>query len=265
MIEWMGSLETTTTDSLAAGIVGALSATREDFAKTGRDIAQAFMEKSIALITSKLFDQLAMVVLQAFGLAMPTAQSALLTASQGAATTLSVGALTAGNNLFQGGLQAAQAMVAGSQIAAQNLGGKGGGGGVLGGLFGGLFKGMIGGPEGPTAVSSMGGLMTVPPFHFQHGGIAMEPTLGLIAESRPEAVIPLDQLGAVLGNAGGGGGVNVTVNNNTGTPADADVKFDGKNLEITLSRLVSRNISRGGDIHRAINRSFDVQARTQRR
>lgn len=58
---------------------------------------------------------------------------------------------------------------------------------VAGGGAGGLFSNLLGG---------VGGLLkNILP--FQHGGIVTKPTLGLLAEKRAEAVIPLDKLGKV--------------------------------------------------------------------
>ena len=39
---------------------------------------------------------------------------------------------------------------------------------------------------------------------FADGGIVTQPTLGVIGEAGPEAVIPLDQLGSTGGSTGGG-------------------------------------------------------------
>jgi hypothetical protein len=41
---------------------------------------------------------------------------------------------------------------------------------------------------------------------FANGGIVTSPTLGIIGEAGPEAVIPLDRMGGM------GGGMNITVN-----------------------------------------------------
>jgi hypothetical protein len=43
---------------------------------------------------------------------------------------------------------------------------------------------------------------------FANGGIVTSPTLGIIGEAGPEAVIPLNR----LGDMGMGGGMNITVN-----------------------------------------------------
>jgi phage-related minor tail protein len=46
---------------------------------------------------------------------------------------------------------------------------------------------------------------------FANGGIVTSPTLGIIGEAGPEAVIPLDRMGGMGGN-------NVTINVQGGDP-----------------------------------------------
>jgi hypothetical protein len=46
---------------------------------------------------------------------------------------------------------------------------------------------------------------------LQHGGIVRAPTLAMIGEAGPEAVVPL-RGGGGAGGIGGGGGANVVVN-----------------------------------------------------
>jgi len=61
---------------------------------------------------------------------------------------------------------------------------------------------------------------------FADGGIVTQPTLGLIGEAGPEAVIPLNQMGAM-------GTTNITVN----MPAGAD----GNDIVAALEAYVRRN------------------------
>jgi len=70
----------------------------------------------------------------------------------------------------------------------------------------------LGGREIPTDLTQFGvpdvniaALMGAVP-QFANGGIITAPTLGIVGEAGPEAVIPLDQLGRF------GGGMNVTIN-----------------------------------------------------
>jgi len=54
------------------------------------------------------------------------------------------------------------------------------------------------------------------PYPFAEGGIVMAPTLGLVGEAGPEAIIPLDRLGDMGGN-GSTTNINLTVNAGMGT------------------------------------------------
>jgi len=69
-------------------------------------------------------------------------------------------------------------------------------------LYGGGFSlgDLLPGPGSLIPSRPSGGILP-----FANGGIVTSPTIGLIGEAGPEAVIPLDQMGAM-------GGVNVTVN-----------------------------------------------------
>jgi hypothetical protein len=69
------------------------------------------------------------------------------------------------------------------------------------------------------AVSSAASLL-VP--HFASGGIVNGPTLALVGEAGPEAIIPLSAFsgGSSLGSGGIGGGGNVVININGGTYLD---------------------------------------------
>jgi hypothetical protein len=53
-----------------------------------------------------------------------------------------------------------------------------------------------------------GGMLSLVP-HFATGGIVTSPTLGLVGEAGPEAIIPLSQLGR------GGQNINITITGNT--------------------------------------------------
>jgi phage-related minor tail protein len=64
------------------------------------------------------------------------------------------------------------------------------------------------------AAAAAAGMIDVSTFvPFAKGGVVTKPTLGLVGEAGPEAVIPLSQAGAL----GGGMVVNVTVNAGMGT------------------------------------------------
>jgi hypothetical protein len=52
---------------------------------------------------------------------------------------------------------------------------------------------------------------------FADGGIVTGPTLGIVGEAGPEAVIPLDQMGRM-------GGMNITINMPAGSNGDDVVR-----------------------------------------
>lgn len=59
------------------------------------------------------------------------------------------------------------------------------------------------------ALNAIGGIIP-----FADGGIVTSPTLGLVGEAGPEAIVPLDQLGSM------GGGMNITINMPAGSNGD---------------------------------------------
>ena len=65
------------------------------------------------------------------------------------------------------------------------------------------------------------------------GGIVTAPTLGLIGEAGPEAVIPLNQMGSM-------GGTNVTVNVAGSVLAEGDL---AETIQNQLIRIKGRNAS----------------------
>jgi hypothetical protein len=81
----------------------------------------------------------------------------------------------------------------------------------------------LGGREIPTDLTQFGVpdvnvaqlLGNVP--QFANGGIITAPTLGIVGEAGPEAIIPLDQMGRM-------GGMNVTINMPAGTNGDDVVR-----------------------------------------
>lgn len=102
-----------------------------------------------------------------------------------------------------------------------DIGGGGGGGGFWGGLKDAATQGLK---------SVVPGLKWLP---FAEGGIVTRPTMGLVGESGPEAVIPLSQL-----RGGGMGGATVNV---YGTLVGADPA----SLARYLSDLLAREGARG--------------------
>jgi TP901 family phage tail tape measure protein len=71
--------------------------------------------------------------------------------------------------------------------------------------------------------------------HFAAGGIVTGPTLGLIGEAGPEAIIPLSQLGA-----GGIGGINITITGNT-ISSQLDVRGIAQAVSAEIVRTLRMN------------------------
>lgn len=59
--------------------------------------------------------------------------------------------------------------------------------------------------------------------------------------------------------------VPVIINNNAGPEIQVDQKFDGKQIEITIAKVVTQNIARGGEIDRAIKGRYGSKVQPQRR
>lgn len=76
---------------------------------------------------------------------------------------------------------------------------------------------------------------------FAHGGIVTRPTLAMVGESGPEAIVPLSRGGAAAGAAGG-----VTVNINFGGNLIVDDPIRQRELARTIQHLIEQNLRRGG-------------------
>jgi phage-related protein len=71
--------------------------------------------------------------------------------------------------------------------------------------------------------------------HMASGGVVTRPTFAMIGESGPEAVIPLDMLGGMMGGGGGGGGgFSVHIDNLTVVAPDPEAFW--KELRRTIQR-----------------------------
>ena len=88
---------------------------------------------------------------------------------------------------------------------------------IVGGLFGGGGGGGIGGVGSEVFPSGFSSLNP-----FAAGGIVTRPTAALIGEDKPEAVIPLDRLAAMMGSGGG----NIVFNGDTYGFDDFEDKVD---------------------------------------
>jgi hypothetical protein len=96
----------------------------------------------------------------------------------------------------------------------------------VGSMVGGIFSG---------AASAGSSLLTMVP-HFASGGIVTGPTLALIGEAGPEAVVPLN---GSSGFSGGGGGGNIIVN-----------IMGGNYLDSTGAKMIARAV--GDEIVRSL-------------
>ena len=84
-----------------------------------------------------------------------------------------------------------------------------------GGALKGLLAGGLLGPAAGFIGGAIGGLKNLVPF-MASGGVVSSPTLAVIGEAGPEAVVPLDRAGEF--GMGGGGDTYVTINVNGGDP-----------------------------------------------
>lgn len=89
---------------------------------------------------------------------------------------------------------------------------------------------------------------------FAKGGVVSKPTLGLIGEAGPEAIMPLASLPSIMKNMsvdsmrGNSGGINITVNAPNATPGVSDeIRRMIKDLEFDI---INRTIDTVGDLAR---------------
>ena len=80
---------------------------------------------------------------------------------------------------------------------------------------------LIGGNSGPAMVPE-----------FQHGGVVTQPTLGMVGEAGPEAVIPLDKLGDFNKQQ------QVIVVNLTGRPEDVVQSGITSNPDVVINPIL---------------------------
>jgi len=81
-----------------------------------------------------------------------------------------------------------------------------------------------------------------PPAQLQHGGIVTRPTLALVGEAGPEAVIPLRQMGAA---PIAGGGTNITVNVHVENLLGGSARELAALIRDQLVKLGVRNVTTG--------------------
>ena len=139
--------------------------------------------------------------------------------------------------------------------------------GILGGGGGGFSPTPIAQLPGPKNVS-FGGLLNdtfFPPGRANGGPLS---GAAIVGERGPELFIP-GRSGFVATNsqlqkmgAGGGSNVNVTIINNSGeetSTTERDGPNGMKEIEVMIGKTVSKSISRGGDVDKAIRNSYGIQ------
>jgi hypothetical protein len=132
--------------------------------------------------------------------------NALLNSVQNAATTIGT---SAANAFFQAGVTQGQAMVNGIIQAVQAAGFIIKGGTIV--LPANLQKALDSGKLTPAQVTELNAILKGVP-KLAEGGIVNKPTLALIGEAGPEAVVPLSKMGGSKSNT-----YNITVNAGMGT------------------------------------------------
>lgn len=225
-LQLLQDLERGIADTLASGLINFLRGRKVDWEEFGWQIADGVIKRLSERLITSLFDVIAQWVSGMLGV-VPPLQAAAVTA----ASTLQSGGVMAGLAIESSALRAA-AYLSGAGLA----GGFGGFGLGLGGLEG-LWEGLFGGSATGHPMSDF--LLTL-----QHGGVVTRPTLALVGEAGPEAVIPLER---------GLPAVTVTVINNTGVETEASVKQgSGGDITIILDRVMAGTLHRRGEFYQAL-------------
>jgi len=112
--------------------------------------------------------------------------------------------------------------------------------------IGSLFGGLGGGTPTTSGPPDLGG---VSPTAFQSGGVVTQPTLAMIGEHGPEAVIPLDRMPGAYPLGAGGGGLSLQIVVNTPSGTETSVQdtstTDQRRIEISVVDIINRNLVTG--------------------
>ena len=111
-----------------------------------------------------------------------------------------------------------------------------------------------------SAAGTNGGFLSL--FGLASGGIVTRPTLAMVGESGPEAVIPLSQLGG-----GRGGDLEVIINNNAGAQVTARQARSGngrRSLLIEIEAGLSDSVAAGGQLGRTMEKKWGLNRRGER-
>lgn len=155
-----------------------------------------------------------------------------------------------------------------AELAMQAALGKGPLGGVFNDLIGvssGGITGLFSGASSGGAVAASGGSSFLPP-GFARGGVAKG--MAIVGENGPE-LINVGSPSRVFSNASSnhiiGNSAPVVVNINNTSGAEITAQQSGPNLEILVEQAVSRSISQGGRVNKAIRQSFQLGQPATRR
>ena len=155
-----------------------------------------------------------------------------------------------------------------AELAMQAALGKGPLGGVFNDLIGvssGGITGLFSGASSGGAAAASGGSSFLPP-GFARGGVAKG--MAIVGENGPE-LINVGSPSRVFSNASSnhmiGNSAPVVVNINNTSGAEITAQQSGPNLEILVEQAVSRSISQGGRVNKAIRQSFQLGQPATRR
>jgi len=148
-------------------------------------------------------------------------------------------------------------------ILAQTTVSQGGGGGFFGSLISSFFGGLTGLIKLPVTTVSPSlagtplGAGSVPLSAFipgfAHGGLVTRPTLAMLGEEGPEAVIPLREMRSP------DPGVNIIINNNAPVRVEASQRQGPGGIPeiiLTITEAMAKDVRLGGSLANAISQTF---------
>lgn len=124
-----------------------------------------------------------------------------------------------------------------------------------------LGKALAGLDTGGSGAGGVGGFLSL--FGLASGGVVTRPTIAMIGEAGPEAVIPLDRLG------GGGGNVEITImNNGSGQARLARQERSGSDVkllfEIVDAEFADRASRGGSKFVKSLTQNYGLSRRGER-
>ncbi|MDD3492350.1 MAG: hypothetical protein PHZ19_02485 [Candidatus Thermoplasmatota archaeon] len=149
---------------------------------------------------------------------------------------------------------------------------------IIVGFFTSIFQNILGSPGMPWAAAPAtggatggsggtyssyfaGGWRSFWP--FAEGGVALQPIMGMVAEAGPEAIIPLDQLDALMG--AGRVTLNLNVINNTRQPVQASMRQTEDSIDLVLDEAMAGVVERQGRFAKSLTTLFTTQPRLNQR